>query len=62
MNATDLKKLIAEKGVSVPKLARMTGLHPQTIYNFLWGKSSMSADNYNKCAEALGHKVIFAPL
>jgi len=53
MTRTDLKKLIADKGVSVPKLAALTGLNQQTIYNFLKGRSSMSVDNYNKCVDAI---------
>ena len=41
----DIQDLIKKKGISVAKLARLTDIHQDTIYNFLKGKSQMTAEN-----------------
>jgi plasmid maintenance system antidote protein VapI len=44
----DVQVLIKKKGISIAKLARLSDVHQDTIYKFLVGRSSMTADNLDK--------------
>lgn len=48
-----LKILIKQKKISVAKLSRMVDLNPATIYNYLKGKSEISATNLAKLFDYL---------
>jgi len=52
----DIQVLIDKKGISVAKLARLTDIHQDTIYNFLKGNSEMTAENLDKLFEVLREK------
>ncbi len=49
----NIKFALEKKDISVAKLARLTDIHQDTIYNFLNGKSQMTADNLDKILKAL---------
>lgn len=38
LNINELKALLDEENLSITQFAADAGLHPQTIYNALWGK------------------------
>ncbi len=44
----DLKRLIDKRGASITKLARLAGIHPDTISKFLNGETEMTAANLDK--------------
>jgi predicted transcriptional regulator len=48
-----LQRLVDEKGVSIAKLGRIADVHDETIFNFLKGKSEMTAENLDKCFKVL---------
>ncbi len=52
----DIQVLIDKKGISVAKLARLSDVHQDTIYNFLRGDSQMTAENLDKLLEVLKAK------
>ena len=49
----EIKFALESKKISVAKLARLTDIHQDTIYNFLNGKSQMTAENIDKLLEVL---------
>lgn len=49
----DIQVLINKKDISVAKLARLSDIHQDTIYNFLRGNSEMTAENLDKLLEVL---------
>lgn len=49
----DIQVLINKKDISVAKLARLSDIHQDTIYNFLRGNSQMTAENLDKLLEVL---------
>jgi len=57
----DLRKLIIKRRkqlkMSVPELARQTGLNHQTLYNYLSGKTELGADSLEKVFQALNIKI-----
>jgi transcriptional regulator with XRE-family HTH domain len=52
----DIQTLIKKKGISIAKLARISDVHQDTIYNFLRGNSQMTAENLDKLLEVLRAK------
>ena len=54
----EIKKLLKKKKKSVPQLAREVKppMNPQTIYNYLAGKSEMTAGNLERILELLKGK------
>ncbi len=46
MSREQLKSLIKSKGIAVYKLAQYADIHQDTLYNYLSGKTSISADTY----------------
>ena len=48
-----IKDQLKSKGLSVPCLARMVDLHAQTIYNYLKGRSDISAGSLERILAAL---------
>ena len=53
MSRQELRDLIAAKGVSISKLSRQVDIHPDTINNFIKGKSEIGVDKYEKLIEFL---------
>jgi len=57
MTKTDFRKqvktLLEKTKMSVPKLARQTELNQQTIYNYLAGRTEMTAKNLGKIIDVL---------
>lgn len=51
-----LKQIINEKAISIPKMAKIIGITPSTIYRHVEGKS-MSLSTAKKYAEFLGVSV-----
>ena len=49
----DIQTLIEKRNISVAKLARLSDVHQDTIYNFLRGNSQMTAENLDKLLEVL---------
>ena len=43
-----IKKLIKKKKISVPQLARLVVMNPQTIYNYLAERTEMTSANLEK--------------
>lgn len=52
----DLQDEIKKTGISIAGLARISDIHQDTIYNFLRGKSEMTAENLDKLFEVLRAK------
>jgi plasmid maintenance system antidote protein VapI len=54
---TDFREMVRqglqEKKWSIPKLARKVELNEQTIYNFLQGKTAITADNLQRILDIL---------
>ena len=48
-----IKKLLKSKKVSIAKLARDVDLNQSTLYNYLAGRSEMTAGNLAKLFDAL---------
>jgi ribosome-binding protein aMBF1 (putative translation factor) len=48
-----IKKRLEEKKMSIPQLARKVELNPQTVYNYLAGKSEMTSVNIEKIFDVL---------
>ena len=49
----ELRAAIKKQHISVAKLARRSDIHQDTIYNFLRGKSEMTAENLDKLFKVL---------
>ena len=45
---SEIKKLLKKKKMSIPQLAREVEMNPQTIYNYLAGRTEMTAGNLEK--------------
>lgn len=52
----EIKRLLKKKKMSIPALARKVDLNPQTIYNYLSGKTEMTSGNLEKILELLSHE------
>jgi len=52
----ELQSAIKKRHISIAKLARLSDIHQETIYNFLKGKSEMMAVNLDKLFEVLREK------
>jgi predicted transcriptional regulator len=50
----EIKKLMKKQKINTPELARRAGLNVQTLYNFLAGKSEMTAGNLSVILDILG--------
>jgi transcriptional regulator with XRE-family HTH domain len=50
----EIKKLMKKQKINTPELARRAGLNAQTLYNFLAGKSEMTAGNLSVILDILG--------
>jgi len=48
-----IKKELKAKKMSVPQLARLVNLNPQTIYNYLSGKTELGADSLEEILDQL---------
>lgn len=48
-----IRKLLIQKGVSAAKASRAADLNQTTVFNFLNGKSEMTAKNLAKLIDAL---------
>ena len=55
-----IKTAMKRKKLSVPALARELGLNQQTLYNYLSGKSELTAANLEGLLKHLGGKVVFS--
>lgn len=53
----DLQDEITKKKISVAKLARLSDIHQDTIYNFLKGRTQMTAENLDKLLKVLKSKL-----
>jgi transcriptional regulator with XRE-family HTH domain len=52
----EIKKLMKKRKINVPALAREVELNPQTLYNYLAGRTEMTSGNLEKILEFLsGH-------
>jgi predicted transcriptional regulator len=49
----ELKKKLKEKNLSISKLSRLADINHNTIYTYLQGKTSISADNLEKIFKVL---------
>ncbi len=50
---SEIDRLLKKKRMSVPQLAREVDLNPQTIYNYLQGRSEITAGNLERILETL---------
>ena len=55
-----IKTAMKRKKLSVPALARALELNQQTLYNYLAGKSELTAANLEGLLKHLGGKVVFS--
>ena len=55
-----IKSQMKKRKLSVPAIARALELNPQTLYNYLAGKSELTAANMERLLEQLGGKVVFS--
>jgi len=55
-----IKKQMKKQKLSVPAMARALELNPQTLYNYLAGKSELTAANLEGLLDQLGGKVVFS--
>jgi predicted transcriptional regulator len=53
---TEVKRLLKKKKKNVPWLAREVDLNPQTVYNYLQGKTKMTSGNLEKILTKLSHE------
>ena len=52
-----IQKKLDKKQMSVPKLARLVELNPQTLYNYMAGRSQLTAGNLEEIFVTLNIKV-----
>jgi transcriptional regulator with XRE-family HTH domain len=57
---TQIKAQMKRKTLSVPALARTLGLNQQTVYNYLAGKSELTAANLEALLREMGGKITFS--
>lgn len=55
----EIKKRMKARKMSVPALARTLGLHQDTLYKYLAGKTEMTAGNLQRLLTQLGGRIIF---
>ena len=55
-----IKSQMTKRKLSVPAMARALELNPQTLYNYLAGKSELTAANMERLLDQLGGKVVFS--
>jgi len=48
-----VKTRIRRSGRSISSVARRAGIHPMTLYKFVWGQSVMWSNNLDKVLQAL---------
>ena len=54
-----IKSQMKKRKLSVPAMARALELNPQTLYNYLAGKSELTAANMERLLDQLGGKITF---
>ena len=50
-----IKELIEEKNISIAKLSRLVDLNSATLYNYMQGKSELTAANLEKVIDVLNN-------
>ena len=55
-----IKSQMKRRKLSVPAIARTLELNPQTVYNYLAGKTEMTAANLERLIAELGGKIVFS--
>jgi transcriptional regulator with XRE-family HTH domain len=53
-----IRRAIKARKMSIPQLARQADCNPQTLYNYLAGRSEIKADLLARAFAALGIKII----
>jgi transcriptional regulator with XRE-family HTH domain len=55
---TTIRRAIKARKMSIPQLARLADCNPQTLYNYLAGRSEIKADLLAKVFAALTIKIV----
>lgn len=55
-----IKRQMQKRKISTPELARRLELNPQTLYNYLAGKSELTAGNLGRLLAELGGRIVFS--
>jgi predicted transcriptional regulator len=54
MEAPELKQLLDEHGISIVKVAALSGINYTTLYNVLNGKTKVKDEHIQACKNAVG--------